>query len=149
MAGSASPTQSLEVRRYVPAPPARVYDAWTTPELLRKWFAPSNDYTVLVHQSDIRVGGGYRIEMRHPNGASHVASGEYRELSRPTRLVFTWTWEGTPTADTLVTVEFHPAGDGTDVVLTHARFQSDAERDAHLKGWVGCCDRLPAACSTP
>ena len=82
--------QSLEVRRIIQAAPARVYDAWTTPELLTKWFAPATDYTVIVHQAEARVGGCYRIEMRHANGASHIVVGEYRELDRPTRLAFTW-----------------------------------------------------------
>jgi uncharacterized protein YndB with AHSA1/START domain len=139
-----SPTgaQSLEVRRIISATPARVYDAWTTPELLMKWFAPANEYTVIVHRADTHVGGTYRIEMRHANGASHIVVGEYRELNRPTRLAFTWGWEGAPVADTLVTVEFHPSGAGTEVVLTHTRFPTESARNEHLKGWTGCLDRL-------
>jgi uncharacterized protein YndB with AHSA1/START domain len=72
-------TQSLGVRRIIPAPQARVYDAWTTPELLREWFAPGTDFTVVVHSVETRVGGKYRIEMRNAKGDSHVAAGEYRE----------------------------------------------------------------------
>lgn len=134
--------QSLEVRRIIPAPPARVYDAWTTPDLMTRWFCPSADYTVVVHRFDTRVGGGYRIEMRHTSGASHIVVGEYQELTRPTRLAFTWAWEGKSSADTLVTVEFLPSGQGTEVVLTHTRFTAEAERNEHLKGWTGCFDRL-------
>lgn len=141
-----APTQSLEVRRLIAAPPTRVFEAWTTPELLSRWFAPSSDHTAIVHRCDARVGGGYRIEMRHVNGASHIAVGEYRELTRPTRLVFTWSWEGSPTVDTLVCVEFLPKGEGTEIVLTHTRFVTEAERNEHLKGWTGCFNRLPAAC---
>jgi uncharacterized protein YndB with AHSA1/START domain len=139
--------QSLEVRRFIPATPARVYDAWTTPELLTKWFAPGADFTVVVHAAETRVGGNYRIEMRNAQGASHIAVGEYRELNRPTRLVFTWGWEGAPVTDTLVTVEFQPSGTGTEVVLTHTRFPTEADRDEHLKGWTGCLDRLGTALS--
>jgi uncharacterized protein YndB with AHSA1/START domain len=139
--------QSLEVRKVIPAPPARVYDAWTTPALLTQWFAPSTDFTVIVHQAESRVGGSYRIEMRHAKGGSHIAVGEYRELTRPTRLVFTWGWEGGPVADTLVTVEFHPSGTGTEVVLTHSRFATENDRDEHLKGWTGCLDHLNATLS--
>ncbi len=144
---STEAAQSLEVRRIIQAPPPRVYDAWTTPELLTKWFAPTNDYTVVVHQFDTRVGGVYRLEMRHANGASHVVVGEYRELQRPGRLVFTWGFEGTPTANTLVTVEFRPSGSGTEVVLTHTRFATEPERDEHAKGWTACFDRLTAMCA--
>jgi uncharacterized protein YndB with AHSA1/START domain len=139
--------QSLEVRRIIPASPARVYDAWTTPELLMQWFAPASDYTVIVHRADTRVGGTYRIEMRHTSGASHIVVGEYRELDRPTRLSFTWGWEGAPVSDTLVTVEFHPNGTGTEVVLVHTRFATEAERNEHLKGWTGCLNRLTTTLS--
>ena len=138
-------TQSLEVRRVIPASPARVYDAWTTAETLTRWFAPGTDYAVIVHRLDLHVGGGYRIEMRHASGVCRVAAGEYREMQRPARLAFTWGWEGTPVADTLVVVEFHPSGPDTEIVLTHTRFATETDRDQHLKGWTGCLGRLPAA----
>jgi uncharacterized protein YndB with AHSA1/START domain len=54
---SLAAAQSLEVRRIVPVSPSRVYDAWTTPELLTKWFAPGTDFTVVVHRVETRVGG--------------------------------------------------------------------------------------------
>jgi hypothetical protein len=49
--------------------------------------------------------------------------------------------------DTLVTVEFNPSGTSTEVVLIHARFLTEADRDEHLKGWTGCIDRLNTALS--
>jgi uncharacterized protein YndB with AHSA1/START domain len=140
-------TQSLEIRRKLEAPPARVYDAWTTPELLTRWFAPSPDFAVIVHRAETHVGGKYRIEMRHASGKSHIVVGEYRELNRPTRLVFTWAWEGSPMTDTMVEVEFRPSGSGTEVVLTHSRFATEAERDEHLKGWNGCLSQIEGAVS--
>lgn len=134
--------QSLEVRQFVPGTPTAVFDAWVAPELLTRWFSPSADYAVVVHLVDARVGGRYRIEMRHPNGASHVATGEYRELERPGRLAFTWKWEGTPMDDTMVEVVLRPRGRGTEVVLTHTRFATADERDQHRDGWTGCLARL-------
>lgn len=138
---------SLEVRRHIPAPPAAVFDAWTKPELLTRWFSPTVDHAVIVHLVDVRVGGRYRIEMRHEGGKSHIAVGEYRELAPPSRLSFTWRWEGSPMADSLVTLEFreHPDG-GTELVLVHNQFATVAERDNHLAGWTGCLTRLDAAC---
>lgn len=142
MAPSGSPTPSLEVRRTVRASPERVYDAWTTPSALARWFAPSADFTTVVHALDLRVGGQYRIEMRHSSGASHVAAGSYRELVRPARLSFSWRWEGTTMADTVVTIELVAVGTSTDVVLRHVDFATDDERDEHLKGWTGCLARI-------
>jgi uncharacterized protein YndB with AHSA1/START domain len=136
---------SLEVRRRIPAPPAHVYDAWTTPALLTRWFSPTVDHAVVVHQVDARVGGHYRIEMRHVSGKSHIAIGEYREMDPPSRLSFTWRWEGSPMADSLVTLEFlDDRQGGTELVLTHSQFATVPERDNHLQGWTQCLGRLDA-----
>jgi uncharacterized protein YndB with AHSA1/START domain len=133
---------SLEVRQIVHAPPARVYDAWTTAADLTRWFAPSDEFTAVAHELDVRVGGRYRIEMRHRDGTSHVVTGEYLELARPERLSFTWRWEARPMEDTVVAIALHPHAAGTEVVLTHTRFGDEGIRDEHAKGWGGCLARL-------
>jgi uncharacterized protein YndB with AHSA1/START domain len=135
-------THSLQVKRHVRASPKQVYRAWTESEQIARWFRPSPDFATVVHRLDLRSGGGYRIEMRHPDGSSHVAVGEYRELESPKRLSFTWRWEGSPMAETLVTVELFSKDDGTEVVLTHTLFQSEPQRDEHTKGWTGCLAQL-------
>jgi uncharacterized protein YndB with AHSA1/START domain len=137
-------THSLEVRQVVAAPPAQVYAAWTTPELLAKWFAPADTFSVVVHAADARVGGRYRIEMVPPQGPSHIAIGEYRELAPTHRLAFTWRWENQPPRDTLVTVEITAHPDGAEVVLRHSLFLTADDRDHHRDGWLGCLARLEA-----
>ena len=122
-----------------------VYDAWTKPELLTRWFSPTVDHAVVVHLADLRVGGQYRIEMRHVGGKSHIAVGEYRELTPPWRLCFTWRWEGSPMADSLVTLHFRDdARGGTELVLVHNQFATVAERANHLEGWTLCLGRFDA-----
>jgi uncharacterized protein YndB with AHSA1/START domain len=133
---------SLQIKRHLGAPPARVYSAWTEEEDLARWFAPSPDFDTVVHQLDVRAGGKYRIEMKSPDGSSHIAVGEYRELAAPNRLAFTWRWEGSPMTDTLVTVELQANGNGTDLTLTHTLFESEELRDQHTEGWTGCLGRL-------
>lgn len=144
MVTSASPTHSLEIRRTIRASRERVYDASTIPEALTQWFAPSADFTTVVHEAEPRAWGGgrYRIEMRHRNGSSHIAVGTYRELSRPSRLSFSWRWEGTPMAETIVTVELTPAPGGTELVLKHTGFTAAPDRNEHVKGWTGCLERI-------
>lgn len=138
-------THSLEVRQVVKAAPARVFAAWTRADLLAKWFAPADTFSVVVHAADARVGGRYRIEMVPPQGPSHIAVGEYRELEAPSRLAFTWRWENQPPRDTLVTVEILPHTSGAEVVLRHSLFLSTDDRDQHRDGWTGCLARLEAA----
>jgi uncharacterized protein YndB with AHSA1/START domain len=87
---------------------------------------------------DLRVGGRYRLGMTSPEGKTHVAVGEYVEVERPTRLAFTWDWEepASRVGETLVTVEFKPAGDKTEVVLTHERFAEADRMASHERGWA-------------
>jgi len=91
---------------------------------------------------DLRVGGRYRIVMHGPNGETHRVGGVYREIVPNRKLVYTWAWESTPERESLVTVEFRSAGQGTELVLTHERFADTEARDKHQQGWNGCLDRL-------
>ena len=140
---NAQPGISLRIERLYAASPERVFDAWTNAEALSTWFAPSDEYTVSVDAPDVRVGGRYRIEMRHVEGGVHVVVGEYRELDPPNRLVMTWAWEGQEEMGrTLVTVELVPQGASTHLVLTHDQFPNEGARNEHQKGWTGCLARL-------
>ena len=59
---------SLTIKRKLKAPAEKVFAAWTQPEALKAWFGPSDDYTVLVAETDVRVGGRYRIVMQQAGG---------------------------------------------------------------------------------
>jgi len=138
----------LELRRVLPARLDAVFEAWTRPEVLTAWCAPGPLSTPRA-EVDLRPGGRYRIEMAEPGGATHVAVGTYREVVRNERLVFTWRWEGADPAETLVTVEFHPRGEETELVLRHQRFPSAQERDRHGEGWEGCLAKLALCLGKP
>lgn len=136
----------LDIHRTIAANPERLFAAWTDPALLARWFAPTAEYTIIVHRLDLRVGGGYRLEMRHSGGASHVIAGTYSEVARPERLAFTWRWEDWPDMpETLVTVTFTPSGSSTELHLTHARLMTPELLAKHEEGWIGCLNQLPRA----
>lgn len=132
----------LEMRRIYAAPPQRVFQAWTEPEQVKRWFGPKG-CTCPEAEVDLRLGGRYRFVLEEPDG-KHIVGGEYVEISPPGKLVFTWKWEHMPedAPETLVTVEFLPKGDGTEMVLTHERFPDAALRDLHNEGWTGCLEGL-------
>jgi uncharacterized protein YndB with AHSA1/START domain len=136
---------ALELRRTLPAPPERVFRAWTEAGQVKQWFGPKG-CTVPEAELDLRVGGRYRFTLEEPDGR-HIVAGEYVEISPPERLVFTWKWEHVPedSPETLVTVEFLPRGDGTEMVLTHERFPSADVRDLHNQGWTSSFDCLADA----
>ena len=136
---------SLTVNRNFPAGRDAVFDAWTRAEVLTRWFSPSADFRVVVLELDVRVGGKYRIEMHEADGV-HTAYGEYVEISRPDRLIFTWAWEHSDDgAQMLVTVELTEHPDGTALTLLHEKLPSETSRDLHNEGWDGCLSRLATA----
>jgi uncharacterized protein YndB with AHSA1/START domain len=83
---------SLEIKRFINVPPARVYDAWTDPAQLKEWFGPENVRTRNI-TADVRVGGKYRWDLITQEGEEWAAFGEYRELVPRKKIVFTWQWD--------------------------------------------------------
>jgi uncharacterized protein YndB with AHSA1/START domain len=132
---------SLTISRHYPAPPEKVWQALITPEGLRQWMGTAGGSVPIV-EVDVRVGGKYRIVMVTPGGEEHDVRGIYREVSPPTKLVYTWMWKSTQERESLVTVELRAKDGGTDLTLTHSEFADVAARDAHEKGWTGCLVRL-------
>ena len=123
--------------RVLTAPPNRVWRAFTDPAALAAWFWPQQ-FAMSV-DTDARVDGRYRLAGHGPGMA---VDGEYLVIEPPSRLVFTWRWEGEP-EQTLVTLLLTPTATGTELTLVHDRFPDDATRDSHVKGWSDCLDRLP------
>ena len=138
-----SATESLHLTHTITAPPARLYDAWTSADQLKRWTCPDPSASVDVGIS-LRAGGQYSIRM-NVEGGPFTACGTYREVDRPNRLVYTWAWkeEVHPMkTETVVTVEFVPAGGGTEIRLTHEGFPTPGDRDGHEEGWKICVGRL-------
>jgi uncharacterized protein YndB with AHSA1/START domain len=140
----------LHMERTFDAAPDAVFDAWTNPEVLRRWWAAAPDWHTALAEVDLRPGGRYRLSMRDSNtGDVHTVGGEYVEVERPARLVYTWTWEGDPpemagSANSVVTVAFRAEGDRTRVVLDHTRLADDEIAAKHEHGWNACLDNLAA-----
>jgi len=139
-----SPTETtLQFKRTLSATREKVFRAWTEPAEMKKWFAPSDEFSVPFAEVDLRVGGQYRIGMKPPEGNEvYIATGTYREVHPPDKLVFTWGWEGPNWYETRVTIELRAVGNSTELVLTHELFPSVEERDKHNHGWMGCVGRL-------
>ncbi|MEP7183040.1 MAG: SRPBCC domain-containing protein [Betaproteobacteria bacterium] len=133
---------SLQIRRIYPQPVAAVYAAWTDPAQIKGWMGPTDAFGETEVAIDVRVGGRYRYVMHSPDGVVHRVGGAFREIVPNRKLVYTWAWESTPERESLVTVEFKPSGQGTELLVTHRRFADTEARDKHQHGWNGCLDRL-------
>ena len=135
---------SLEIKRVINAPPARVYAAWTDPDQLKQWWGPEGVQT-RNFTADARVGGKYRWDLVNQEGEEMSVFGEYRELIAGRKIVFTWKWdddEDWKVHNSLVTVELSDRDGGTEIKLTHEQLPSEASRDRHNEGWNSVIDRL-------
>lgn len=130
---------TLTVSRTINAPAARIFEAWLDPVLMAKFMVPRPDMHVREVRADPRVGGRFRVVMVGDKDYPH--EGTYQEITRHTRLVFTWEapWSA---PDSTVTITLTPEGQATKVDLTQVRFMSTESRDSHAQGWTGMLANL-------
>ena len=131
---------TLTMTRHFDASPERVFDAWLDPRQIAQWIGPRGVQGEAT-QLDARVGGAYAITMHTPDNSNPHVGGIYREIVRPSRLVFTWAW-GHETQETLITLTFRALGKGTEMTLQHSGFANAERRDSHNNGWTGSFDKL-------
>lgn len=141
-----SAATTLNMQRTFAAPLQAVFDAWTSEEVLRRWFAAEPDWETPEAAVDLRVGGAVRVVMRNPHtGEDHGGGGRYTEIDPPRRLAFTWLWNR-ETRRTLIEIDFVEAADGaTTVHFTHSDLWDEAAVRDHEGGWTRCFDNLDRA----
>jgi uncharacterized protein YndB with AHSA1/START domain len=122
--------EQILITREFDAPRHLVYRAWTTPELVRRWWS-GNRGEVTVAEIDLRVGGAWRCVMVTDDGFEAAFHGEYREIVPNERIVATEVYEGMPEAEALNTVTFAEA-DGRTTLTMLVEHASKEARDAHI-----------------
>jgi uncharacterized protein YndB with AHSA1/START domain len=137
--------QVVRIERTFDAPAEDVFDAWTSPEVMERWFRPARGWKKPSAEVDLRVGGTVRVVMRDPSGAPVEASGEYTEIDRPNRLAFTWTFDDDPSNEQLIEIEFSERDGGTTVVFVNSNISQKKRRDAQYDGWRTCIDNMEGA----
>jgi uncharacterized protein YndB with AHSA1/START domain len=134
---------SLALKRRINAAPTKIYAAWTDPEKLAAWFGPSKVREgSLQAETDLRVGGHYRISFNATDGEYFQVGGVYREIVPNELLVMSWAWHSTPERESLLTISLKPDGAGTLLTLHHEQFFDQAARDGHEKGWAELLGKL-------
>jgi len=134
----------LVISRAFDAPRSLVFEAWTDPARLVRWFGPRG-FKIPSCKMEAREGGAFRICMRSPEGTDHWVRGVFREVVKPERLAFTWAWEdeeGKPKHETVVRVDFTEQGGKTRLRMQQGIFESENARDQHESGWSSALDDL-------
>ena len=132
----------VRIERTFAATAEDVFDAWTSPEVMRRWFHPAPDWETPEAEVDLRVGGRVRLVMRKPDGTEAEARGEFTLIDRPHRLVMTWTFDDEPSNEQLIELSFSESEGSTTVLLVNTGISTDARREAQDWGWRGCLEQL-------
>jgi uncharacterized protein YndB with AHSA1/START domain len=132
----------VRIERTFAASVEDVFDAWTRPEVMRRWFHCGPDWSTPEAQVDLRVGGKVRVVMRQPDGTEGGGQGEYTLIDRPHRLVMTWTFDDDPSNQQLIELSFSETEGSTTVLMVNSAISTDERHDAQDAGWRGCLDEL-------
>ena len=132
--GTASVTlptdQQILITREFDAPKHLVYRAWTTPELVKRWWSGHRGEVTLA-EIDLRVGGRWRYVMMAEGGFEVGFHGEYREIVENERILNTEVYEGFPDGEALNTLTFTEV-DGRTILEILVQHSSKEHRDAHI-----------------
>ena len=122
--------EQILITREFDAPKHLVYKAWTTPELVKRWWH-ANRGEVTVAEIDLRIGGTWRYAMVTPDGLEVAFHGEYREIVPNERLVSTEVYEGFPEGEALDTLTLTEV-DGRTTLAILVEHTSKEHRDGHI-----------------
>jgi len=129
--------RELVVTRTVNGPRHLVFQAWTKPELFKKWWVPKSFPIVLLScEMDVRTGGKYRLEMGHGDSKPMAFFGKYLEVIAPSRIV--WTNDEGDAEGPITTVTFEEKADKTRVVM-HELYPSKEALDAAMTSGEKSC----------
>jgi uncharacterized protein YndB with AHSA1/START domain len=133
---------TLSIRRTYRAPAQAVFDAFTSPEVMRRWWHAERDWETSEAEVDLRVGGAVRVVMRDPVAdAENGGGGRYTEIDPPRRLAFTWLWDDMTTR-MLIEIDFEERDGATVVRFTHSGLWDEEAVRSHDGGWNSAFDGL-------
>lgn len=134
--------QVVRIERTFDAPAEDVFDAWTSEEVIARWFKPAQGWQEASAEVDLRVGGSIRVVMRSPEGAPVGAGGQYTLIERPHRLAFTWTFDDDPSNQQMIELEFTELDGATTVWFVNSDISEVERRDSQYEGWSTCLDEM-------
>ena len=132
---------TVTLNKKIQAPIEKVFDAWLNPKTLSKFMMPMPGMPASDVESDAREGGSFTIIM-HVGEDKLPHTGEYLEINRPDKLVFTWASHRSVDNST-VTLNFTKIDDNkTNISLSHVKFIDETARSDHEGGWGNILDKL-------
>lgn len=125
--------RELIISRTFNGPARIVFDAWTRPELVKRWWAPSSHcVTVVSCEADVRVGGAYRYVLKPQQAEEFAFSGQYTEVTPHSRLVYTQVFEPVKDAGAVIITVTFTEREGKTHLVAHELYPSKEAREAAL-----------------
>jgi uncharacterized protein YndB with AHSA1/START domain len=134
---------SLTYVRRIRASPEKVWNAFVDPREILHWWGPDEGPT-LHAETDVCVGGAFKVAFRTRDGQRFENVGEYLEVDPPRRLVMAWWFSATPQLRSVVTVSIRATDDGAELTVQHDGFTDDGLPVSHAEGWAGALGKLAA-----
>lgn len=131
----------VNVEKTIEAPIEEVFDAWLNPKILAQFMMPMPGMPESDVENDAREGGGFSIIM-HAGSDELPHTGEYLDIKRPDKLVFTWV-SHCSVDNSIVTLNFKKIDNNkTNISLSHVKFIDEKTRSDHEGGWTGILNKL-------
>lgn len=132
---------TLTVNRVINASLEKVWDTWTKPEEISKWWLPDGFTLPHPHKIDLQVEGEFEYHMQPPEGEKFYVRGTFKEIIIHSLIKSSWRWSGSDD-ETLLTVMFNETDSGTELKIVHEKFPDQEQKEKHLQGWMGMVDRM-------
>jgi uncharacterized protein YndB with AHSA1/START domain len=133
----------IRLERIVNVTPDAAFKHWVDAEARRRWYAPDESWIVVEAETDLRVGGAWRVLFGPSPDELYLEHGVFEEVDPPNRVVYTTRYEypdGRPAFQTHVTVTFEPRGVRTLLTVLDTGYPTEDRRAAHESGWPGFLD---------
>ena len=137
-------TETIVITRTFNSPVAKVFKAWTDPNVIAKWFFPNERWLSAVAEVSLVPGGAYKVAMHHQDGDVFTNDGKVVEFEQDKKLAFTWKMDmgPEPGKESLVSVTFEPCPEGTKLTINHTKLPAGEEATNTNTGWEGCLTSL-------
>jgi uncharacterized protein YndB with AHSA1/START domain len=112
----------------------KVWEAWTEPSVIMKWFGSDPKGEVLRAKLDVRPGGSFEVTFKDSDQTEHTCYGTYNEIEKLSKLTFTWHWKSEPSVESFVVLLLFEQGKSTKMQFEHINVGSGSKHN-YAKGW--------------
>ena len=123
------------------SPVEKIWEAWTNPNLIVKWFGSDPKGKGLSAKLDVRLGGYFEITFQDSDLTEHTCSGIYDEIQVLNKLTFSWRWKNEPGVESFVVLSLTPEGKSTRMQFQHKNLSSGSKHD-YARGWHNTFSKL-------